>query len=238
MVLPDKFKPMIPMKLTHKIGLIYLKAIILLILSFHSNGVEGQRLNPFLSETAQVANGAGAEPLPYSNTFSLFDGIPETASTRSKELQFYIVLPGDIQELGFRLLAPAPSFYYPFPGDFVTPCSENKEYNQLQSMEPDLVLEYALYADSTTAFAPDKKIIAWIDSGAKSLYDENFASGNNGSKSVVKRSVRKWSNELIRLTIRDKKDKKLSGSFLLQTGTVPSLKGIKLKTSIEALRSE
>jgi hypothetical protein len=105
-------------------------------------------------------------------------------------------------------------------------------------MEPDLVLEYALYADSTTAFAPDKKIIAWIDSGAKSLYDENFASGNNGSKSVVKRSVRKWSNELIRLTIRDKKDKKLSGSFLLQTGTVPSLKGIKLKTSIEALRSE
>lgn len=227
-----------PMKIGDTRHFIITNYLLICALLFSATEVQAQRLNPFVSETARVANGSGFELLPYENTFSLFDGISATASSDAKELQFYLSLPGEINELGIRLIAPAPAFYQPFPGDIVTPCFENKEYDPTRSIDPDLILEYALYDDSTTAFVPGKKIIAWIDAGSKSVYDENFASDSKGSKSVVKRSVRKWSTELIRVTIRDKKGKKPSGSFLLQTGTVPALKGIRLKTSIDALRSE
>ncbi len=226
------------MKITHKSDLPLLKGLLIVLLLSHGTGVMAQRLNPFLSETSQAANGSGVEVLPYENMFSLFDGMPVTSSANARELQFYMLMPGDVTELGIRLIAPAPSYYQAFPGDVVTPYFENKEYDQTRNIDPDLLLEYALYDDSTTVFVPGKKIIAWVDAGAKSVYDESFATDSKGSQAVVKRSVRKWSTELIRLTIRDKKGKKPSGSFLLQTGTVPALKGIRLKTSIDALRSE
>ena len=196
---------------------------------------EAQRLLPFTTRAGSNASALIKDAIPYPKVRSVFDAIPE-ASKPSFTKQYFMQLPGPVEELGIRFLAPAPPYYYPFPGDVVTPEFEGASVVNSRFL-PNVKIEVAMFADSTTNFT-GQPVYSWIPVGETSSNSERHADPSGSENSAMIRLKRSFENELIRITINDKAGNPVSGKILLQIGTYPGYKNIRIGSSIEALKSE
>lgn len=203
------------------------------------NGIfdtQGQRLSPFLSVTLNASH-PGGEVVPFENTISYFDYIDlESGTDTLYEGQpvyyLYFSLPDDVTELGVRFISPVPELFFADRGD--------------------------LESDTFQAL-PKEKRTEWFDAAIKleslsiekdhPLHTDSKATFNNGSKETPWLPDGKYGNPQIRLitTSSPKGKYRLSvivekqittfsgGSYVLQIGTVPALKGIKISKSRDQL---
>ncbi|MBK9048160.1 MAG: hypothetical protein IPL74_16270 [Bacteroidetes bacterium] len=196
---------------------------------------EAQRLLPFTTKAGSTSSALIKDAVPYPKVLSVFDAIPESL----KPDYFYVYfmqLPGPVEELGIRFLAPAPPYYYPFPGDVVTPEFESASIVNSRFL-PNVKIEVAMFADSTTNFT-GQPVYSWIPVGETSSNSERHADPSGSENSAMIRLKRSFENELIRITINDKAGNPVSGKILMQIGTYPGYKNIRIGNSIEALKSE
>ncbi len=196
---------------------------------------EAQRLLPFTTKAGSNASALTKDAIPYPKVMSVFDAIPE-ASKPSYTKQYFMQLPGPVEELGIRFLAPAPPYYYPFPGDVVTPEFESASVVNSRFL-PNVKIEVAMFADSTTNYT-GQPVYSWIPVGETSSNSERHADPSGSENSAMIRLKRSFENELIRITINDKAGNPVTGKILMQIGTYPGYKNIRIGNSIEALKSE
>ncbi len=196
---------------------------------------EAQRLLPFTTKAGSNASALTKDAIPYPKVMSVFDAIPE-ASKPSYTKQYFMKLPGPVEELGIRFLAPAPPYYYPFPGDVVTPELESASVVNSRFL-PNVMIEVAMFADSTTNYT-GQPVYSWIPVGETSSNSERHADPSGSENSAMIRMKRSFENELIRITISDKAGNPVTGKILMQIGTYPGYKNIRIGNSIEALKSE
>ncbi|MBK6640073.1 MAG: hypothetical protein IPG39_01975 [Bacteroidetes bacterium] len=98
-------------------------------------------------------------------------------------------------------------------------------------------IEVAMFADSTTNFT-GQPVYSWIPVGETSSNSERHADPSGSENSAMIRMKRSFENELIRITISDKAGNPVTGKILMQIGTYPGYKNIRIGNSIEALKSE
>jgi hypothetical protein len=196
---------------------------------------EAQRLLPFTTRAGSNSSALIKDAIPYPKVMSVFDAIPE-ASKPVYTKQYYMKLPGAVEELGIRFFAPSPPYYYPFPGDVVTPEFENASVVNSRFL-PNLKIEVAMFADSTTNFT-GQPVYSWIPVGETSSNSERHADPSGSENSAMIRLKRSFENELIRITISDKAGNVVAGKILMQIGTYPGYKNIRIGNSIDALKAE
>ncbi|MBL7914563.1 MAG: hypothetical protein JNL49_05905 [Bacteroidia bacterium] len=196
---------------------------------------EAQRLLPFTTRAGSNSSALIKDAIPYPKVMSVFDAIPE-ASKPVYTKQYYMKLPGAVEELGIRFFAPSPPYYYPFPGDVVTPEFEGSQAATSRFL-PVVKIEVAMFADSTTNYT-GQPVYSWIPVGETSSNSERHADPSGSENSAMIRMKRSFENELIRITISDKAGNAVAGKILMQIGTYPGYKNIRIGNSIEALKSE
>lgn len=208
----------------------FITILVIFPLSLITTGF-AQRLSPFESATLSTGekNNIG---MPYGRTVSYFGYISDSTATDSliedKPAYFLFVhIPADVSELGIRIISPVPELFFADRGDIepeeftaLTPIKRNSWF------DPGMVLEN-MTPDSTGKFSYGP------------LKAENFK-----SKDVPSQPNGKFENPMIRLTnvtvkagyyritlINEKPETQKSGSFVMQIGTVPDVKGIKVSRS-------
>lgn len=196
---------------------------------------EAQRLLPFTTRAGSNSSALIKDAIPYPKVMSVFDAIPETSKPVYTK-QYYMKLPGAVEELGIRFFAPAPPFYYPFPGDVVTQEFEGSQ-DAASRFLPNMKIEVAMFADSTTNYT-GQPVYNWIPVGETSSNSERHADPSGSENSAMIRLNRSFENELIRITITDKTGNPVSGKILMQIGTYPGYKNIRIRNSIDALKAE
>jgi hypothetical protein len=200
-----------------------------------STDSEAQRLLPFTTKAGSNASALIKDAIPYPKVLSVFDAIPESLKPDYFHV-YFMQLPGAVEELGIRFFAPSPPYYYPFPGDVVTPEFENSSAIATRFI-PNIKIEVAMFADSTTNYS-GQPVYSWIPVGETSSNSERHADPSGSENSAMIRLNRSFENELIRVTITDKSGNPLSGKILMQIGTYPGYKNIRIGNSIESLKAE
>ncbi len=205
------------------------KIILLLSIVLNSVTTVAQRLSPFEAVTLNAAAGSGGDKLPYEKTISFFGFISDSSHVdtilEDKPVYYhYLFLPGDADELGIRLISPVPELFFADRGDI-----ESEEFISKNQSDKSKWFDAAIRLEkidiNTTDQSESVKTIAI----------------NYKSKDVPGLPNGKSENPLIRITnetlsggfyriavINEISEQTRTGSYVVQIGTVPRIRGIRI----------
>lgn len=203
-------------------------AIVLCFLFFQTVQTHAQRLSPFQAKTLNIPEAHG-ERLPYERTTSFFDFLNDTDPYNTivsgqPAVYIYLYLPSDITELGIRIISPVPELFFADRGDIET--------DQFSALSP---------VQRNSWFDPGMRLEKISLDSNNNFSDVTLLDSNSESREVPALPNSKFENPLIRLTadtikagyyritlINEKPETHKNGSFVIQIGTVPKVKGIKI----------
>jgi len=212
----------------------YSMKLLLSLLSFVivSQYASAQRLDLF--------NSHGTEKTPYSKTCSFYDFLPEgnsADSTIDRQAYYflYFELPFDVSEIGVRLISPVPSYSFAEAGDKVTDAFENNK-KSTEYFNPWIALEKRVTTDSTGTELPFPiwQIFAKNDDSEELI---SQPSGSN-SNSLVRVYFETYTSGIYRIRFKASQKRIAEGSYLVQIGTTPGVKRLKVSRTIKGLAEE
>lgn len=187
-----------------------------------------QRLIPFTSILNRAENNGRPEPVPYGRTTGFFDclepGIQaDTMMDGKKWLFIYIQIPAEVQEIGIRFISPVPQNHFPNTGDIVSG-RYFPEKGKSAWFNPYMILEQwvAAESDSSVSIIPGWRV---LDTNDDSDDAPSQPDGKNHNSVIrVIRGPYPAGTYRVRFGAADTGQPR--GCFLLQTGTIPAMKGI------------
>lgn len=221
-----------------------MKTLILLsscaVLLFTEN-VSAQRLDPFLSETGKLqGRGEQMESLAYPHVAGYYDyldadQLADTVIAGNPYHFLYFRIPFDVSEIGIRMFSPVPANVFADVGDFETPAFESNRKNNL-FFDPSIVLEQwqVLPDDSTGKTRSGWKAIGKNDNSTE-LLSQPSGKFNNA---LLRIHSGPYPSGIYRLRFADLKNKVPEGTFLLQFGTIPGIKRLKVRETQAGLDVE
>ena len=192
----------------------------------------GQRLNLFTSATGMPENG---DVIPYDHVAGYFDAIlnDQPADSTDGKHNFYFLyfyVPVEVNEIGIRLISPVPAYASPQPGDFETDAYESRK-KQETYFNPGFVLEQRIVMN-----VESKEEITWVPIGKNNDSDELLAQPNGKHTNALLRvHDTVYPAGIYRVRFFSEMDKDISASYLIQAGTVPAIKRMKLSRSLSGL---
>lgn len=199
----------------------------LLFLFLCSSLSYAQRLPLFGSETSQRKYGEQVNRNPYDASLSYFEFIDSGNAFVVKEngKEFYILyffIEDTLTELGFRVLSPVPELTSPNKGHLATEDFYNSK-NKSKGFNSFLSISKADGIEKRNELLQNKTEPTW------KLIGENDDSKemDNPKNSLIrmvngKNNIFLWPG-LYRIQISTSEKEELIGSFLLQTGTIPTV---------------
>lgn len=201
--------------------------IILLCVSAESFS---QRLDFFTSQTGNAMITGSEDKVPYEETAGFFDYIPEGASADSvidgQPVYFiYFKIPFEVHEIGIRLISPVPPYAFAEAGDEVTEAYETNK-KSTGYFNPLITLESGI-ADDKDIRAGEIK--SWEPLGKNDDSLELMAQPNGKrTNSLLRVYQGPYPAGIYRIKFSGVKNETTTGSYLMQLGTIPGIKRIKM----------
>jgi hypothetical protein len=188
-----------------------------------------QRLSPFEAVTLNAAAGSGGDRLPYEKTISFFGFISDSSHVDTilddKPVYYhYLFLPGDVDELGIRLISPVPELFFADRGDI-----ESEEFISKNQSDKSKWFDAAIRLEkidiNTTDPSESGKIIA-INYKSKDVPGLPNSKSDNPLIRIINDSVTEGFYRIA--VINEISEQTRPGSYVIHIGTVPGMRGIRI----------
>ncbi|CAN5432945.1 hypothetical protein BH11BAC2_BH11BAC2_00060 [soil metagenome] len=212
-----------------------IRQIILPVLAvlISSSGM-AQRLELFTSESGKIVNEGKVQRIPYPRTTGFYDYISTTEKADevfdSHQYFFiYFIVPIDVEEIGMRLISPVPNYVFADAGDVETDAFLQNTSRRDTFFDPWIGLDRADVPYEEGTFNAGVKVERWIKLGFSEDSHETIAQPTGKfTNPVLRISGKTFPAGLYRARISCLKKGNPIGSYVLQLGLIPGIKGIKM----------